>query len=93
MGGKKKEGKPEEKPVRLIDLFAQFLKFFGKEYEEIKHIPVSRLWGYFDYMEKYYKSQEEAMDEQKRKFEKVEEADWDSEVKELKRKLNGRGKT
>jgi hypothetical protein len=70
-------------------MFSNFLKFYGKEYEEIKHIPISRLWGYFDYMEKFYKSQDELIDEQKQKFAAVKQADWDEEVKRLK---NGRRK-
>ncbi|MGD9276362.1 MAG: hypothetical protein PVJ67_04265 [Candidatus Pacearchaeota archaeon] len=43
-------------------------------------------------MKHYFESQEELMDEQKRKFKKVQDADWGDEVKELKRKLNGRRK-
>ncbi len=65
-------------------LFASFLKFYHKEYEEIKHIPINRLWGYFDFMADYYKSQEELINEQQRKFNKVKEIDWAEEVKELK---------
>jgi len=66
----------------LRTTFALFLKFYGKEYDEIKHIPVSRFWGYLDYMVEYNKIQtpEEA------KVKKVKDADWDDEVKELKRK-------
>ena len=60
------------------------MKFYGKEYEEIKHIPISRLWGYLDFMGQYHKSQEELIDEQKRKFKKVKEIDWAGEVRELK---------
>lgn len=71
--------------------FALFLKFYGKEYDEIKHIPISRLWGYFDYMRDYNKSQEELIDEQQKKFKKVEDIDWSDEVKELKK--YGRRKT
>ena len=47
------------------------------------------MWGYFDYMEQFYKSQEEIIDEQKHKFNKVKDADWTEEVRELK---NGRRK-
>jgi len=75
----------------LRTAFALFLKFYGKEYDEIKHIPISRLWGYFDYMGDYNKSQEELIDEQQKKFKKVQDIDWSDEVKELKK--NGRRKT
>ena len=70
-------------------MFAQFLKFFGKEYEEIKRIPVSRLWGYFDYMERYYKDSTKTP--QDIKSEKVADVDWDDEVKELKLKESKNG--
>ena len=43
------------------------------------------MWGYFDYMENYYKSQEELIDEHQRKLKNVQEVDWDDEVKELKK--------
>ena len=35
-------------------------------------------------MSSYYKTQEELMDEQKKKFNKVKKADWTDEVRELK---------
>ena len=43
------------------------------------------MWGYFDYMEKYYKSQEELIDENQRKLKNVQEVDWNDEVRELKK--------
>ena len=64
--------------------FALFLKFYGKEYDEIKHIPISRFWGYLDYMVEHNKQLSQTPEEAK--AEKVKEADWDDEVKELKRK-------
>ena len=60
------------------------MKFYGKEYDEIKHIPLSRFWGYVDFMADYNKSQEELIDDQKKKISKVKQIDWAGEVKELK---------
>ena len=65
-----------------MDIFASFLKLFGKEYEEIKHVPVSRFWGYFDYIKKFYKTEEELIEDHKQELAK--KVDWDSEVKKLK---------
>jgi len=76
----------------LRTIFASFLKFYGKEYEEIKHIPISRLWGYFDYMGEYNKDPKDALEEAK--AEAIKKADWGDEVKELKAKLkHGKQKT
>ncbi len=61
------------------------MKFYGKEYDEIKHIPIRRLWGYFDYMAEYNKPPEERLKEDK--IRKAKDKDWDKEVKEAKREL------
>ena len=60
------------------------MKVFGKEYEEIKHIPISRLWGYFDFLNRYYKSEDELIRDQQKKYKNVGNVDWDKEVKKLK---------
>ena len=36
-------------------------------------------------MENYYKSQEELINEQQKKFKNVKEVDWDDEVRELRK--------
>ena len=48
-------------------------------------MPSSRFWGYYDFIVAYNKTPEQAMEEAK--TEKLKEADWADEVKELKRKL------
>jgi hypothetical protein len=42
------------------------------------------LWGYFDYIERLHKTEEELIDEQKKKLKEVGNVDWESEVKALK---------
>jgi len=60
------------------------MKFYHKEYDEIKHIPLSRFWGYMDFISNYNKSQDELLNEQQAKISKAKNIDWDEEVKELK---------
>jgi hypothetical protein len=53
-------------------------------------MPTSRFFGYYNYLIEYYKNSAKTPDDIKR--ENIESIDWDNEVKELKRKLNGRRK-
>ena len=54
-------------------------------------MPTKRFWGYYNYIIKYYKNSSKSPEDIKR--DKVDEVDWDNEVKILKRKLgNGRRK-
>ncbi|MDD5013722.1 MAG: hypothetical protein PHW73_01295 [Atribacterota bacterium] len=69
--------------------FASFLKFYHKEYDEIKHIPINRLWGYFDFMAEYHNNLNKDPEDIKR--ENIDKVDWNNEVKELKK--NGTRKT
>lgn len=48
-------------------------------------MPTSRFFGYYDFISEYNKTPAEALEEAK--ADKLEEADWAEEVKELKRKL------
>ncbi|HUV84574.1 MAG TPA: hypothetical protein VMV86_02645 [Methanosarcinales archaeon] len=51
-------------------------------------MPTSRFFGYHDYIVEYHSTPEDA------KTKKLKDADWDEEVKELKRKLeHGKRKT
>lgn len=55
-------------------------------------MPASRFFGYHDYMAEYYKQSTQTPEDIKAG--KVKDADWDDEVKELKRKLkHGKRKT
>lgn len=50
-------------------------------------MPTSRFWGYYDFLNRIYENSNKTTNDIKR--EKVEEVDWNDEVKKLKRKLNG----
>ena len=67
-----------------MDLVAPIDKFYKKDWEYYKwSMPTSRFFGYHDYMIEYHKTQTP----EDIKAKKVKDADWDDEVKELKRKL------
>ncbi len=53
-------------------------------------MPSSRFWGYWEFINRYYENSNQTSEDIKR--EKVESVDWDNEVKQLKRKQNGRRK-
>jgi hypothetical protein len=59
-------------------LFAQLLKFYGKEYEELKHIPISRLWGYVDFINHYNKTPDKC----KQSIQKAKDLDWSDEIED-----------
>ena len=58
-------------------LFSGFLKFYNKEYEEIKNIPISRLFGYLEYMNEYIK--ESNKDQRQVKIDKLKDTMTDEE--------------
>ncbi len=48
-------------------------------------MPITRFWGYYDHAIASSKSSAELIEEEKLK--ELKDADWDKEVKDLKRKL------
>jgi hypothetical protein len=54
-------------------------------------MPTARFFGYYNFISKYYENSNKTPEDIKR--EKIEEVDWNDEVKSLKRKLKGRRKT
>lgn len=72
-------------------MVASFDKFYGKDWESYKwSMPTLRFFGYYNYIAKYYKNSTKTPEDIKR--EEVEKVDWAEEVREFKRKLNGRRK-
>ena len=49
-------------------------------------MPVSRFFGYVDWMNDYHKTQDELISQEQKKFKQAKKADWSDEVKALKRR-------
>jgi len=55
------------------------MQFYHKEYDEIRLMPVSRFFGYIEYMNNYYNAQNTTPRDSS--ISKAKELDWGDEIK------------